>query len=367
MEHTQTQEEHTQTQEALFDAIRRIVREADCAPLPPELDPYFRRYVMLPGGDPQRFAACRVRSMNQQAALRELAARFREEAIRFCPIKGADLAWRVWPESIIRCQSDLDLWIHPEDFPKAIEAARRMGWEAPYSYRNDHHAPVMTRRGVSLELHYRLPFSETVPQTGLWAELTPAGESEWRLPPELNLLMLFHHSRRHHWNGLVKLLLDSAFLVAREGAPDWARMNGLAARLRIAGPEMVFLAFPELFPAAAIPAASVPAEALATFRSLAAIVPCGRERAAERVMSDIDRFSLAWWKDRLRGLSPAGVRLTTRNPRGHYGRLALDWCRVFCRKWGWFWRWRHGTEDGELRRRLEAERRLETFFMERDF
>ena len=93
-------------QQALYEAIRRIVREADYAPLPAELEPYFRKDLILPGGDPRRFAAGRARSMSQQAALRELAARFRREAIRFCPIKGADLTWRVWPESIIRRQSD---------------------------------------------------------------------------------------------------------------------------------------------------------------------------------------------------------------------------------------------------------------------
>ena len=135
--------------QALYEAIRRIVCEADYAPLPAELEPYFRKYLVLPGGDPRRFMAERARSMSQQAALRELAAQFREEAIRFCPIKGADLAWRVWPEGIVRCQSDLDIWIHPEDFPKALESARRMGWEAPYAYRHTHHAPVMTRRGAT--------------------------------------------------------------------------------------------------------------------------------------------------------------------------------------------------------------------------
>ena len=354
-------------QQALYEAILRIVREADYAPLPADLAPYFRKYLALPGGDPRSFALRRVRSMSQQAALRELAARFREEAIRFCPIKGADLAWRVWPESLVRCQSDLDLWIHPEDFPKALEAARRAGWEAPYSYVNDHHAPVMKRRDVTLELHYRLPLPETALQSGLWAELTPAGACEWRPPLELNLLLLFHHSRRHHWNNGVKLLLDSGFLVAREGAPDGARMAALTARLQIAGPEMLFLAFPELFPATAVPGASIPAETLAAFRSLILGSPCGRERSAERVMSASDRFSLAWWKERLRGLAPTNIRVATRNPRGHYGKLAMDWCRIALRKLSLFWHWRHGTEDGLLRRRLAAEERLETFFAEEHF
>lgn len=350
------------TRELLAATIRRIVCERDFSPLPPEAEPFFRKYLALHGGDQMRFAAFRIRGMRQQAALRELTARFQEKAIRFCTIKGADLTWRVWPSEIVRCSSDLDVWIHPEDFKKALETAHGIGWNSPYPYyRNDHHAPTMRRHDASLELHYRLPLPKTVKQDDLWAELAPGEGSERHLPLELNLLLLFHHSRGHIWNNGVKLLLDSGFLVAHEGAPDWERMKTLTAQLKIAGPEVLFSAFPELFPVSAMPVAAIPADTLSAFRSLILSAPCSYDRMVERTMSERDRFSPAWWRERLRRLSPSVIRQETRNPHGRYGQLTLDWCRIFLRKAAKFWRWRHGTKDGELLRRMEKERLLEAF------
>ncbi len=301
--------------------------------------------------------------LRMEVVFNKLSTLFQQNKVRFCPLKGADLSWRVYPSGALRPKCDIDILFHPDDCEKAIAILEKDGWANPYKYRSKHHYMGMRRSGVYLEPHFNLPHFDNCSPFEIWSELRQEEGTCFQLPLELNLLMLFHHCRHHSWGNGIRLLLDCGFLLKKEGMPDWEKMNSLARQFKLDPPELLFAAFADFFPKEALPAVTFSMEDCDLFREVL-LCPMTelREKVPEMVMSTSDRFSWEWWKSRLAGMRPIGVRIRTQNQHGNYGRLFVAYIKIAWQKLGWFWRYRHGSSDPNIQLKIEKLERIEEIF-----
>ena len=219
----------------------------------------------------------------------------------------------------------------------------------------------MHKNHVTLELHFLLPHMKRIPNAVLWNELRPLDSFQYQPPLELNLCMLFHHARHHGWTNGIRLLLDFGFLLKAESALDWRRVDDLGERFGLSSPRLLFQAFPDFFPQEMMPPQIVEPTVSKTLRRLILQNLQPHRQMIERVMNDPDRFSFQWWRQRLKGMRPSSVRIQTKNPRGHYGRLLLGYISITDAKWKAFWRHRHSNGDSMLLQQLADEKTIEQY------
>ena len=315
---------------------------------------------------PEKYAC--FRDDYRRAAMNELplsveckriAKAFREAKIRFAPIKGADLAESCYPDPALRVRCDIDLLVHADDVERAVETAKNEGWRAAHEYKNDRHAPSMYKKNAMLELHFNLPDFPSENADDVWRELVAQNDSsEYRLPRELALVVAFRHARSHRWINSAPLIADCAFLL--KAGVDWNLVRNFAAKFDSGDPALLCFALPELFPAETMPPGAPPPEELriALREALLAPVNFDRRRDAD-VMNRGDRFSRAWWKERMRGFSPSSVRMNYGLPdRAGFWRMTAAYFRMFGDKTKLAWRGMRG-KDPELTRALRRVERIE--------
>ena len=180
--------------------------------------------------------------------------------LRFVPIKGADLAYRLYPDAALRVFGDWDIWFNPDDCERALAVLAEDGWIPPEWYTDRHNAVIKSGRHhfsphvrdeYILEPHFTLANFEGIDPREMWeyTEEYPAGEGERILSPEMNLLMLARHaaSQSYYHAQIPKLLTDAA-MVLREGV-DYTLLRDISARWHLPYPGDLFAAFPECFPA----------------------------------------------------------------------------------------------------------------------
>ena len=135
--------------------------------------------------------------------LQALGARWQAAGIPWLPIKGADLARRIYPDPALRPSADLDVLLPVDRIAEAEAQARAAGFVAPagrpsdallrrYHFHSTFHHPGS---GTFLELHWRLADRACLPR----------GESEagWfqsgQLPDEAHWVYLCAHLAKHGW------------------------------------------------------------------------------------------------------------------------------------------------------------------------
>jgi hypothetical protein len=97
----------------------------------------------------------------RSAALLEILETFERFAIDTLVLKGAALAWMIYPSPALRPMSDVDLLVPRAAASAALDALRRLGFHAGRALRrfgrNAHHLPVATRIDngltISVEIH----------------------------------------------------------------------------------------------------------------------------------------------------------------------------------------------------------------------
>ena len=289
------------------------------APLPDA--PIFR--AMAYRFAPERYADFRGEYMRAamielplSVEFKRLSKAFSEAGVRFAPIKGADLAESCYPDPAVRIRCDIDLLVHPDDVDRAVEVAEEEGWKAHHRYRHGNHCPSMYKKNAMLELHFCLPDFPPESMPDVWAKLVPRqGSSEYRLPAELMLVVIFHHARGHRWINSPQLIADYAFLLKTYRDFDWKRAREYAAEFGAADPGVLCFALPELFPPEVMPSGGPPSEKLRSELREAVLCPVNfQQHQEDDVMNRGDRFGRAWWKARFYGFAPSAVRIRYKLP-----------------------------------------------------
>jgi len=265
--------------EAARDELERLGRRFG-------FEPWFYRYLyrILPDG--KRADYQKIYQARQAAALigaRELNRLFgvlSANGLRFVPVKGADLAYRLYPEPALRYYSDWDILFHPDDCARALDILAEDGWKVPPKYSDGHDAVIKTtmyhfsphvRGNNTVEPHFTLSNFNGVDPLEIWeytAEF-PGGRGQRILSPELNLLMLVRHaaSNSYFHASLPKLLTDAAMVLTHE-KPDFTVLRAMASRWGLPYPGDLLAAFPEFFPPEVIAGFDADAEKAARFRAL---------------------------------------------------------------------------------------------------
>jgi len=91
-----------------------------------------------------------------------LGASFDRDGIPWLPLKGAALAWTVYPDPALRPMHDLDLLVQPVDLLRAVRTAQVSGYHLD---KLTYHALLRggPNNSISLELHWCLPGAQPAP------------------------------------------------------------------------------------------------------------------------------------------------------------------------------------------------------------
>ncbi len=273
------------------------------------------------------FLKLQAADLAQEQTFLEIARLFAANQIPFCPIKGADLAARVYPKSALRQRGDLDVLIPQEARKRALVLLQKNGWEQPYRYKNANHEAEFFRNGICLELHHKLPDFPEKAMMEVWQCAIETTEGIPHLGLEWNLLMLFQHGAAHQWHKTITMLTDYGFLLRKAEKIDWAKLHAISQKWHLQYPALLFRAFPDFFPEKWMPEETFPPEICTEFRQML-LFPAKWHSNAENAMTDAGRFSPKWWEARLHGLRPSVIRYETRNPQGNYGKLCFDYIRI---------------------------------------
>lgn len=326
------------------------------------LSAWFYRYLhdVLP--DAKRTAyqklyqARQVKAMMGAQELKRLYHVLSAHDLRFIPIKGADLAYRLYPDAALRVFGDWDIWFHPDDCERALAVLAEDGWKIPAHYSDrddaafktcDHHFSPHVRGQEVLEPHDTLANFSGIDPHEMWEYTveSPAGDGQRVLSSEMNLLMLTRHaaSKSYYHAQIPKLLTDAA-MVMRQNV-DFLRLRELAGRWHLPYPGDLLAAFPEFFPEETIRKFEANPAKAADFRAIFEMR--GRLGEPKTVALLLSRFEVMGqvagsMREKIRTLTPERIRLIYRLPkRGAYGRVAWAYLCYFwtrgCRAIDWMW------------------------------
>jgi Uncharacterised nucleotidyltransferase len=183
----------------------------------------------------------------KQNELADVSRILRCAGIPFIALKGAFLAYAVYPNSAMRPLRDLDLLVRPADALRAYQALLDGGCRRFPQYMRDpqaaledkKHLPQLESRSgaVCVEVHPRLlgpgrTGFESVDEAGIWErhiERTAGTETLWYLSPtDLLLHLIFHAAYDHKLNNGPLTLSDLYYLI-QQGQIDWPLFWRLAA------------------------------------------------------------------------------------------------------------------------------------------
>ena len=229
------------------------------------MSPWLYRYLSDVLPDDVRSECQRVFQMRQAESMRaireldRLCYVLRNSGLRFALIKGADLAYRLYPEAALRRYGDWDVLFYPDDCGRALEVLSKDGWEVPIQYTDNHEAVMKTsahhfsphiRGGFKVEPHFTLPNFANIEPHEFWEySVEQPGGGQYVLSPELNLLMLTRHaaSKSYFHANIPKLMTDAAMVMRKEKI-DFMKLRSMTDKWHLPYSGNLLAAFPEFFP-----------------------------------------------------------------------------------------------------------------------
>lgn len=291
------------------------------------------------------YQARQVKAMMGAQELKRLYHVLSDYNLRFVPIKGADLAYRLYPDAALRVFGDWDIWFHPDDCDRALPVLSEDGWKIPELYldthnnaikKAKHHFSPHVRGQYALEPHFTLANFENVDPHEMWEHTVeyPHGDGQRVLSPEMNLLMLARHaaSQSYYHAQIPKLLTDAAMVMKEK--VDFIRLRNMAERWHLPYPGDLLAAFPEFFPEDVIRMFDANPAKAAEFRAVFEMR--GRLGEPENESLLLSRFEARGQiaegvLHHIRSLSPARIRLVYHLPKRG------AWIQVAWAYFSYFW------------------------------
>ena len=321
---------------------------------------WFYRYLLDVLPDAKRteyqklYQGRQVKALLGAQELKRLYCVLAAHGLRFVPIKGADLAYRLYPDTALRVFGDWDIWFHPDDCERALAILAEDGWFPPEHYTDSHNAVIKSanhhfsphiRGGYALEPHFTLANYAGVDPHEMWEHTMeyPAGDGQRVLTPEMNLLMLARHaSSQSYYHAQIPKLLTDAAMVMKEKL-DYTRLHEMASHWRLPYPGDLFAGFPEFFPEEIIRKFKADSAKTAEFRAIFEMR--GRLGEPENEALLLSRFEAQGQvaggvRKHILSLSPDKMRLVYHLPKhGAYWRVLWAYlCYFWTRSWraiGW--------------------------------
>ena len=259
----------------------------------------------------ENYLHCNARQIQNEFALQQLYLLLEKAELPFVPIKGIDLAYRIYPMAAMRPFSDFDIWVRPGDIKKFCQLLEEDHWQCKLDYYTDHHLGVRKKSKFLLEPHFSLPNLAQVAPEKLWEETFPEDGKKFQrcLSPELNLIMLFQHNSIDYYKSgnLLKLLLDVEFLLRKE-AIDWSKVTTLCREYQCPHPGILCEAFPEFFRDRHHANVQFDPAVVAAARELMLKSEKTQERDAALNRATAAPGKWSWWKTQFFHLSASNLR-----------------------------------------------------------
>jgi len=283
----------------------------------------------------QEMQAAMLRALRNEASLKSLYERFEKACIRFIPLKGIDLAYRIYPTPTLRPFGDWDIFFHPEDLNRARKLLLSEGWKELLTQSKDlhHHTSPLTRGPHFLEPHWTFPCCMEASPEIIWENSLAANGSSCRrvLSPEQNVLLSARHAAEDLYRlaNPTKLLLDVAYVIVRSGI-DWERLRRVSQEMHQPYPGDLLAAFAEFFPQKMLLEMRGDAGKASAFRKAFTMRKVALQAtAAEVLMQEDDRFSCKWFRRILRIFWPKNLRQKYHLPEQ---RASLELITCYCRE-----------------------------------
>jgi hypothetical protein len=185
-----------------------------------------------------------ARSLAYMTALTQIRESFARANLPVMTFKGIALAHTYYGDIGKRDYLDLDLLVHTDDVPRALELLKELGYQRDTfpgetgDPERDYHAHfVHPTSFLAVELHWALAFRYFSSLAGadlFWenAVTRAIGGVEVMTPDdEAMLVYLCSHGYRHNWSRL-SWICDVAQLLRACPDLDWAKVNQLASQAR---------------------------------------------------------------------------------------------------------------------------------------
>ena len=292
------------------------------------------------------YQARQVKALLGARELKRLYGVLASHGLRFAPIKGADLAYRLYPDAALRVFCDWDIWFHPDDCERTLAVLAEDGWKVPECYTGGHeavrsscahHFSPHVRGQHIIEPHFTLANFKEIAPNEMWLRTLdyPDGDGQRVLSPEMNLLMLTRHaaSKSYYHAQLPKLLTDTAMVMKNEKV-NFDKLRELANKWKLPYSGDLLAAFPEFFPSDVIAEFKADSKKTEAFRRM--FETRGRLGEQENVALLLSRYEVhgqiaSGVLKHIRAHTPSKMRLIYHLPE--HG----AWERVLWAYVRWFW------------------------------
>ena len=191
------------------------------------------------------------RNQYLESELCKVATLFEDSAIRMLVFKGPTLTRDAYGDLRLRECGDLDLLVHRDDLPQAMEMLESNGFQSAWNQVDEKRprqvfACEFRREGVELDLHWDLApgwHNFHVDFDRLWDGGLPlAADSRFvrKLSAEDSIVVLCMHGTKHWWERL-RWICDIAELVNSGGVQEWDRVEAAAVEARSRRPVLLGL------------------------------------------------------------------------------------------------------------------------------
>lgn len=250
------------------------------------------------------FVAFAARSMQREKAIAELKQIFNDNNIDFRIVKGAFLAYNVYPHPALRYSLDIDILIRNSDLRQAFDATTAHGWFSGCTFTppDGYHLPRQAKKQVALEIHTTLFGTVNQENDLLWQR----GFDHKNVNMELILLHVLNHARHHNFLNIETAIIDVGFILKHNNI-DWDYFKYLEKTFKCSGMLELFLnSFPEFFtPAELVCKTNTPAEIRDALKS----VSFGAIRSINHQFY-ISVFFCRNWKRLIRIMAEGGCSFT---------------------------------------------------------
>ena len=135
--------------------------------------------------------------IKQAAEFSKITAAFTEEKINFLPLKGF-IYKALWKNPAHRTMSDMDIYFHPDDFPRVDTVLRSLGYEQTYQGTVDD--GYVKKPFVRIEAHKKFFLGDESLSFDSWG--TKPDNPYWHtMSHEQFLLFGIEHAKKHYKNG----------------------------------------------------------------------------------------------------------------------------------------------------------------------
>jgi hypothetical protein len=230
----------------VYDRLQKL-RKA--AVNPKEIDNYLEEKEKL-------YLRSVARSAKQEALGKNLLSILANRGIPALVLRGYEIAREIYDDPNIRTSSDVDILIKMSDALRTDSILSEAGYQrndslplAFWFYRIHHAVYSDPETGDLIEIHwcFSIPSFFELSSEEIWDSVLPAGYGQYRLSPEMNVIMLLVHHHMHSFREL-KILVDILWALQKyERMINWDRFVakiekiGLIKSIRITLSQMQML------------------------------------------------------------------------------------------------------------------------------